>query len=201
MAINIQIEGKIVSELTNDDEPYLSPLEEPEDPALKETYEMMQKYVGKVITPLKVFSARLPMIFNQFYTQISSLDKQLVLPQETATLIRGLVARINICLFCIDSSQAAAIQAKMDQSKINALGKYQSSPLFSEAERAALDYVTELTKNKKVNKSTFDKLAKFYSEREICEIVYLVASEHLYNISNIGLNIHSDNLCAISTQK
>ena len=37
--------------------------------------------------------------------------------------------------------------------------------------------------------------------REICEIVWLVASEHLYNMTNIGLNIHSDMLCDISRKK
>lgn len=48
---------------------------------------------------------------------------------------------------------------------------------------------------------TFDRMAGYYSEREICEIVYLVASEHLYNITNIGLNIHSDMICDIAKKK
>ena len=42
---------------------------------------------------------------------------------------------------------------------------------------------------------------RYYSEREICEIVWLVASEHLYNMTNIGLNIHSDMLCDISRKR
>jgi alkylhydroperoxidase family enzyme len=53
-----------------------------------------------------------------------------------------------------------------------------------------LDYATELTKNGEVNPDTFARLARRYSDREICEIVWLVASEDLYNITNIGLNIH-----------
>jgi len=48
-----------------------------------------------------------------------------------------------------------------------------------------------------VDQETFQRLAQHYSEREICEIVWLVASEHLYNMTNIGLNIHSI-CCAIS---
>jgi alkylhydroperoxidase family enzyme len=78
---------------------------------------------------------------------------------------------------------------------------YFFSTLFSEAERAALDYVTELTKEKRVEEQTFARLARNFSEREICEIVWLVASEHLYNLTNIGLNIHSDLLCDISRKK
>jgi len=78
---------------------------------------------------------------------------------------------------------------------------YATSPLFSEAERALLDYVTELTRDRKVDPETFARLASHYSERAICEIVWLVASEHVYNISNIGLNIHSDMLCDIARKK
>jgi hypothetical protein len=44
-------------------------------------------------------------------------------------------------------------------------------------------------------------MAGYYSEREVCEIVWLVASEHFYNMTNIGLNIHSDMLCDISKKK
>jgi len=71
------------------------------------------------------------------------------------------------------------------------------TPLFSKAERAALDYVTELTKEKKVNPDTFARMQRHFSERQICEIVWLVASEHLYNMTNIGLNIHSDMQCDV----
>jgi len=40
-----------------------------------------------------------------------------------------------------------------------------------------------------------------YFKREICEIVWLVASEHLYDVTNIGLNIHSDMLCDINKKR
>jgi len=53
----------------------------------------------------------------------------------------------------------------------------------------ALPYVTDLTRDKKVDPNTFARLARDFSEREICQIVWLVASEHLYNVTNIGLNI------------
>ena len=89
----------------------------------------------------------------------------------------------------------------MNQVKFDALEEYRTSTLFTDAERAALDYVTELTTEKKVNPETFARLPRYYSERQICEIVWLVASEHLYNMTNIGLNIHSDMLCDISRRK
>ncbi len=182
----------------NKDEPFLRPIDEPSDPAVKQAFQNMKQYFGKVMTPARVFNSRMPPEFLEFYTEISVLDQKLELPKETVMLIRQQVARINVCLFCIDSNRAATIWASMNQAKFDALDQYQTSPLFSEGERVALDYVSTLTREKKADPAIFAKLLKHYSERQVCEIVYLVASEHLYNINNIGLNIHSDLLCNIA---
>ncbi|MGA8741989.1 MAG: hypothetical protein WB561_12470 [Terracidiphilus sp.] len=45
------------------------------------------------------------------------------------------------------------------------------------------------------------QLREHYSDRAICEIVWLVASEHFYNMTNLGLNIHSDMLCDIARKR
>jgi alkylhydroperoxidase family enzyme len=180
------------------DEPFLSPVEKPEGLIMKLVYFFTRRQFGKVLTPLKVYSARLPAAFGMFYGKVNKLDKKLTLSPEMVLLIRHQVARINICLFCIDIARSFTIKASMNEAKFDALDQYGTSPLFNDAERTALDYVTELTRDKKVNQETFARMSRHYSEREICEIVWLVASEHLYNMTNIGLNIHSDMLCDIA---
>jgi alkylhydroperoxidase family enzyme len=180
---------------------FLAPIENPKSPMLKLVYVMSRRQFGKVLTPIKIVYARMPLAFGNFIGKISRLDKKLQLPLETQALIRERVARINVCLFCIDIARAIIIKSKLNEAKFNALNDYATSPLFSEAERALLDYVTELTRDRKVNPRTFERMASFYSERQICEIVWLVATEHVYNISNIGLNIHSDMLCDLALQK
>jgi len=174
---------------------FLPPIEKPKGLMMKLAYYFTRRQFGKVLTPLKVHSARLPVAFGQFYVKIGQLDKKLTLPPETVMLIREQVARINVCLFCMDIGRSFTIQASMHQAKFDALEQYRTSPLFSDAERAALDYVTELTKTKSVSPETFSRMRRYYSEREACEIVWLVATEHVYNMTNIGLNIHSDMLC------
>jgi alkylhydroperoxidase family enzyme len=180
---------------------YLPPIEHPQQLMMKVVYAMTRRQFGKVLTPLKVFAMRLPLAFGKFYGTISKLDKKLELPAETIMLVRERVAQINVCLFCIDIGRSLVIKSKMSEAKFEALDEYSTSPLFSVAERALLDYVTELTRDKQVNPATFSCLAEHYSERAICEIVWLIASEHFYNITNIGLNIHSDMLCDISRNK
>jgi alkylhydroperoxidase family enzyme len=187
-------------EITNP-EPFLPPIEKPKRLLMKLAYYFTRRQFGKVLTPLKVHSARLPAAFGMFYGKVGKLDKKLSLPAETVLLIREQVARINVCLFCMDIGRAFTIRASMNQAKFDSLEQYRTSSLFSEAERALLDYVTQLTTNKEVSPDIFVRLASHYSEPEICEIVWVVASEHLYNMTNIGLNIHSDMLCDISKKR
>jgi hypothetical protein len=181
--------------------PFLPPVEKPKSLLLKLAYAMTRRQFGKVLTPVKVVYSRVPVAFGMFIGKIAKLDKKLELPLETQFLVREQVARINVCEFCMDIGRAFVIQSKLNEAKFDALEQYRTSPLFSDAERALLDYVSELARDRNVKPQTFAHLAKFYSERQICEIVWLAATEHLYNITNIGLNIHSDMLCDISRKK
>ncbi|HTV43306.1 MAG TPA: carboxymuconolactone decarboxylase family protein [Candidatus Sulfotelmatobacter sp.] len=180
---------------------FLEPIEKPQGLIMKLAYYFMRKQFGKVPTPITVHSARMPATFGMFYGKVGKLDQKLTLPREMVFLVREQVARINVCEFCMDIGRAFVIKANMNEAKFDALNEYRTNAQFSEAERAALDYVTELTKEKKVNPDTFARLARHYSERQICEIVWLVATEHLYNMTNIGLNIHSDMLCDITKKQ
>ena len=74
-----------------------------------------------MLTPLKVHSARLPSAFGLFYAKIGKLDKKLTLPPEMVLLIREQVARLNVCLFCMDIGRAFTIKASMNQAKFDAL--------------------------------------------------------------------------------
>jgi len=180
---------------------FLAPIEKPKGLLKKLVYAMSRREFGKVPTPIKVVYARMPVAFGMFVGKIAKLDQKLTLPVETAMLIREQVAHINVCTFCVDIGRYFAIKAKMNEAKFDAIGEYRTSPLFNEAERAALDYVTELTRNKAVQPETFKRVAQHYSELAICEMVWLVASEHFYNMTNLGLNIHTDMLCDIARKR
>lgn len=183
------------------DTPFLLPIEKPKGLLWKFIYFITRKRIGKVITPLKVMAVRLPVSFGMFSGKIAQLDKKLQLPAETVMLVREQVAQINVCKFCIDIGRAQTIVSRMNQRKFDALHDYNSSPLFSEKERVLLDFVTVLSRDRQMDHELFNKLAKHYDERSICEIVWIIATEFYYNIGNIGLNIHSDMLCDIAKRK
>jgi alkylhydroperoxidase family enzyme len=179
------------------DTPFLPPIEKPKGLLGRFLYFYSKKKIGKVMTPLKVMAARMPFSFALFSGKISQLDNKLQLPAETVMLVRQKVAEVNVCLFCIDIGRAKTIAGSMNQTKFDELAEYQTSSRFSEKEKALLDFVTRLARDRRMEKELFDKLAKHYDERSICEIIWVVATEFYYNIGNIGLNVHSDMLCDI----
>jgi AhpD family alkylhydroperoxidase len=182
----------------NEMSPLLAPIESPRHPMLKLGYVFTRKQFGTVPGPLSVFCARMPFAFTSFYGKVGKLDKKLTLPTGLALLVRQQVAQINVCEFCIEGSRWAAIkESQTNEAKFDALADYHSSPLFSDAERAALDYASEVTRERDVRPETFAALARHFSERQICDIAWLVASEHLYNLNNIALGIGAAGICKL----
>src|SRR5262245_8556004 len=119
-------------------ETFLPPIEKPRGLAMKLAYFFSLRQFGKVLTPLKVHSARLPAAFGLFYGKIGQLDKKLLLPRETVFLIREQVARTNVCLFCMDIGRSFAIKASMNEAKFDALDEYKTRRSFPETHRARL---------------------------------------------------------------
>ena len=55
---------------------------------MKLAFYFTRRQFGRVLTPLKVHSARLPPAFGMFYGRVSKLDGKLRLPRELVFLIR-----------------------------------------------------------------------------------------------------------------
>ena len=176
--------------------PYLEPVAKPKGVMVRMGYAYTRKQFGKVPGPLSVFCSRMPTAFTSFYGKVSKLDKKLTLPAALTALVRERVATVNSCVYCMDANRWAAInKLSVPATKLDELNEYRTSSAFDDRERAALDYATELAETRSVSPQTFARLAQNFNEREICELVWLVASEHLYNINNIGLNIGSEGMC------
>lgn len=176
--------------------PYLAPIEKPKGLMLKLLYWLMGRQFGKTPGWLTVFGARMPLAFLSWSGKPYKLSKKLKLTRDKETLVRARVSGINLCTWCMDAERwFVTTKTPHLLPKLDAISDYRTNPLFDDGERAALEYATELTETKHVRPETFTQLKHHYSEREICEIAWIVATEHLSNISNLGLGIGSDGLC------
>jgi len=182
-------------------EPRLSPIEEPPGVMMKVAYAMSRKMLGKVMTPMKVAYARVPALTRLSMSMAKIMDGKLTIEPELRLLLTAQASALNGCGFCLDMSQAMAVQRGVGLEKFQALSEYGTHPLFSERERAALDYVTEATRRCEVSDETFERLRAHFDDQEIVEITFVNAAENFYNLFGGPLRIESDGLCAIALDR
>jgi len=176
----------------------LEPIERPKGLMMRFAHWGTRRQFGKVMTPIKIVTARMPGSLKLTNEIVKFEMKGIQLEPQLHYMIVTLVSQINGCNFCIDLAQAMAVREHLGTEKFKVLSEYQTNPLFSDRERAALTYVEEVTRHKHVSDDTFEALRKHFSEREIVEITWLNAVENYYNLINIPLEIESDGFCAIA---
>jgi AhpD family alkylhydroperoxidase len=113
------------------------------------------------------------------YTAELSLDGQL------AQLVRLRVAQINNCTYCLDVHYTAARRAGVAQAKIDTLTAWWETRLFTDAERAALQYAEALTRasDTSVTQSFqryHDELADHFDEAAMQEIAAVVINMNIW---------------------
>jgi AhpD family alkylhydroperoxidase len=180
--------------------PRLKPIEHPKSIKLKLIYWFTKRFVGKVVTPLKVHYARFPKYMG-LSNKMRSTEKKLTIDPKLNNLIKVYVSTINGCGFCIDIGKAMAQKEKLDPHIFDDLLRFEDSDQFTESEKAALAYVKEATQNKRVEDSTFKRFQQCFSESEIVQITLINAMENFYNLTNVPLNIGSDELCELWSAK
>ncbi len=181
--------------------PRLAPIEHPKGFMMRMAYWGMRRQFGKVMTPVKVMSSRVPESLKPTAAIVKFSMKGLRLDPSLVLLIGDLASQINGCAFCLDLGRAMALRSHLDMRKFDALMDYPTSPLFTERERAALAYAEEATRHKRVSDATFENLRKHFTEREIVEITWANAIENFYNLTNLPLGIGSDGFCLIQQAK
>jgi len=79
--------------------------------------------------------------------------------------------------------------------KIEALVEYATSPLYSEAERVALEYADCMTiTGQEVSDELFARVAEFYDEDAIVELTATIAWENASSKFNRALRVSSQHL-------
>jgi alkylhydroperoxidase family enzyme len=159
--------------------------------------------IGKTITPARVVYNRVPRMYNVGWALLNLDLRGFTLPHELLYLIHTRISTINGCAFCTDIVLAGAVRAKLGREKFDALAGdgWQSSPLFSDRERAAIRFCEEATVRKEVTDATFEEVRKHFNDREIAELAVENAKSNFYNMINVALDIHDDGLLAIAEAK
>ena len=88
------------------------------------------------------------------------------------------------------------MQAGASDDKIRQVPTWRESALFSEMERAALEYAEAMTiTGQRVNDELFARLRSHFDEAQIVELTAAVALENFRSKFNVPLGIESQGFC------
>ena len=179
----------------------ITPIENPRNPLVRLMYWAMKRQFGRAITPFKVIFARLPRaIAAQLGIYFTLLGKHGIEP-GLGLLLQSHVATLNGCSFCVDIGRAMATYEGLTFEKLDAVAEFRTNPLFTPRERAALAYVEEATRTKRVSDETFAAVRAHFTDEQIVAITWVNAVENYFNLLNGPLGIESDGLCSIAERR
>ncbi len=141
-----------------------------------ETFERIEAASGFVPNSLltmahrpKLLAAFLPFAFEVLVGETS-------LPQGLRNLVANVASRAAGCQYCIAHTADASAKAGVEVTKIAAVFEYDSSPLFSEAERGALNLAQcAASVPNMVADGDFERAARHYTQEQITEIMGVIA--------------------------
>ncbi len=154
----------------------LPPLEDAELPeSVRPLLEMADGMMGFVPNDLYVM-ARNPALLQGLGTLIGAIYGQGTLDPGFKRLIGYITSTASGCKYCQTHTAHGAHRAGIDQQKIEAAWEFETSELFSGAERAALRVAqgAGLTPNAVTDKQ-FADLKNYFSDDEIVEIVAVIS--------------------------
>lgn len=74
---------------------------------------------------------------------------------------------------------AYALKEGLTPEQVDAIGNWQPSKLFSDAQRALLDYTDAMTRDIEVSDTVFAELKNHFSERQIVELTMLIGAYNM----------------------
>ena len=84
------------------------------------------------------------------------------------------------------------------EERLAAVTNWRDSPLFSDAERVALEYAERMTiTGQNVDEALFARLKQHYSEAQIVELTAAIALENFRSKFNPALGIEAQGFCLL----
>ena len=154
---------------------YVQPLSRDAVPEFRERFDHYASTRGFVPNSILTMSRR-PAIARAFMELNKAVLYEGTVPEELKMLISLVASQAAGCRYCQAHMANLSSIYKASDRKIAGVWEFETSPLFSDAERAALRlaYRAALNPNE-ASKPDFDELAKHFDEGQIVEIVASIA--------------------------
>jgi uncharacterized peroxidase-related enzyme len=156
--------------------PRLAPLPAETTPELKDQFEMMKRNLGFVPNSILIMQRRPKMAKALAQMTASVWDPEGKVDRGLKRLIAHVSSRTAGCQYCMAHTAGGALHFGVEDRKLADVWSYQTSPLYSAAERAALDLaVAASCVPNAATDEMFLELRKHWNEEQIVEIVGVIS--------------------------
>jgi AhpD family alkylhydroperoxidase len=116
------------------------------------------------------------------------------LPRGLIELVKMRASQINGCAFCLDVHSKDARKHGETEQRLYLLDAWRESPLYSQAERAALAWTEALTNvaDTRAPDADNEELRKHFTDKEITDLAILIGMINFWNRLAIGMRYVHD---------
>jgi AhpD family alkylhydroperoxidase len=169
------------------------------DPEMADIVRNVEKMTGDR-TAMRAIAHR-PDIVKSFGPFYWTLQMEGMLDRKLIELVRLSIAQINRCKNCLGSRYQDSIDEGMTEEMVDALPNAETSPLFTDREKAAIAFGQKMASDHhQVGDGDFIRLRRYFSEKEIVELGFDVAQ--FIGIGRLFAVLDATNtVCALPTAK
>ncbi len=157
--------------------PRIAPLPAKHTPELKDAFEAMTKNLGFVPNSILILQ-RKPKIARALAQLTASIwEPGGEVDRGFKRLVAHVASRTAGCRYCMAHTAGGALHFGVGEQKLAAVWEFRTSPLFTAAERIALDFaIGAASVPNGVTDEMFAEMRKHWSETQIVEIVAVIAT-------------------------
>jgi AhpD family alkylhydroperoxidase len=120
--------------------------------------------------------------------QVEAYIQQCGLEKSLIELVKMRVSQINGCAYCLDMHSKDARRAGETEQRLYLLNAWHESPLYTERERAALEWTEALTRvaDTHAPDAAYNEVRRHFQDRELVDLTTLIGLINLWNRLAIG---------------
>ena len=154
----------------------IPPLPADTHPELADAFKAYEKSLGFVPNSVLIMQRRPKMVKALAQLAAAVWDPESAVAPGFKRLLAHFASRAAGCNYCMAHTAGGALHLGVDEKKLDALWDYQTSPLFDEAERAALDFaLAAAAVPNDVSDAMFTEMRKHWTEDQMVEIVGVIS--------------------------
>ena len=154
----------------------LSALPPGDSPELKNAFAVYERSLGFIPNSVLIMQRRPKMVAALSQLAASVWDPASTVDTGFKRLLAHMASRAHGCQYCMAHTAGAAMRLGIDTDKLDQLWSYQTSALYTAAERVALDFALAAgSVPNAVDDALFDRMKQHWSDDDIVEITGVIS--------------------------